>query len=309
MTTSLVTGGAGFIGSHIVEALAARGDTVRVFDNFSTGTEENLAGVNGKVEIISGDVRDQAELKMAVKGVDTIFHEAAYVSAPQSLQEPQKCFDVNVSGTANLLEAARQERVKKVVLASSAAVYGQAESIPLKETLPLSPLSPYAMSKQTNEVFADLYTRVYDLPVVALRYFNVYGPRQSPDSDYAAAIPIFVRRILDGKTPVIYGDGEQWRDFIYVEDAVRANLLAAEHPSTAGNVYNVSTGEPTSILNLLYALAEIFPNALAPEFDPARAGDIYRSLGAPGMLFEAVGFEAKTSLIDGLRQTVEWMKA
>ncbi len=235
MRISLVTGGAGFIGSHIVSALLARGDSVRVIDNFSTGKIENLSGLDGPLEIIEGDLRDISGVKEAIiSGVDYIFHQAAFVSVPQSMQEPEVCFDVNVKGTLNLLEVAREVGVKQVVLASSAAVYGESEVLPLKENVNLSVLSPYAASKQINEIYAGLYARSFGLPVVALRYFNVYGPRQSPDTDYAAAIPIFIRRLLDGSSPIIFGDGNQRRDFIFVEDVVRANLLAAEIPPCGG---------------------------------------------------------------------------
>ena len=309
MRTSLVTGGAGFIGSHLVRGLLARGDAVRVFDNFSTGRIENLSQLDGSLEIIEADLRDASKVAEAVKGVDYIFHQAAFVSVPQSMQEPQTCFAVNVTGTLNVLEAAREGDVKQVVLASSAAVYGESQELPLKENTTLGVLSPYAASKQVNEVYAGLFTRGFGLPVVALRYFNVYGPRQSPESDYAAAIPIFIRRLLDGRAPTIFGDGEQRRDFIFVADVVRANIMAADNPQAAGGVFNICTGEEISILNLVDTLSRIIPDAPSPEFGPPRPGDIYRSLGDPSWAAKVLEFRPEVSLLEGLAQTVEWMRS
>lgn len=309
MRTSLVTGGAGFIGSHLVRGLLARGDAVRVLDNFSTGKIENLSQLDGSLEIIEADLRDASKVAQAVKGVDYVFHQAAFVSVPQSMQEPQTCFAVNVTGTLNLLETAYEGDVKQVVLASSAAVYGESQELPLKENTALGVLSPYAASKQVNEVYAGLYTRGFGLPVVALRYFNVYGPRQSPESDYAAAIPIFIRRLLDRRAPTIFGDGGQRRDFIFVADVVRANMLAANNPQAAGGVYNICTGEEISILDLVDTLSHIIPDAPAPEFGPPRPGDIYRSLGDPSRAEKVLKFKPEVSLLEGLTQTVEWMRS
>ncbi len=309
MPISLVTGGAGFIGSHIVEALVARGDKVRILDDFSTGAIENLSAVNGQVDVIDADIRDQDAVTAAVKDVELIFHQAAFVSVPLSLQQPEVCFDVNVRGTQNLLEAARGAGVRKVVLASSAAVYGDSQRMPLQEDSPLRSLSPYAAAKQTNEVFADLYTRVYDLPVVALRYFNVFGPRQAPDSDYAAVIPIFIRNLINGERPVIYGDGTQTRDFIYIEDVVNANLAVAKHAHSVGMHFNVCTGKAVSILNLLETLSELFPESPVPKFIEARRGDILHSVGDATLLEEVTGFKPLVSLKAGLQKTTEWMAA
>jgi UDP-glucose 4-epimerase len=308
LTTALVTGGAGFIGSHLAHALLARGDRVRVLDNFSTGKAENLTGLPGGLEVLEGDLRDPPRVAEAVRGMDWIFHQAAFVSVPQSMQEPQECAAVNVQGTLNLLEAARKAGVSGVVLASSAAVYGDSQAFPLHEGLTLRALSPYAASKQVNEVYAGLYSRAFGLPVVALRYFNVYGPRQSPGSQYAAAIPIFIRRLLDGQAPVVFGDGGQRRDFIFVRDVVRANLLAAANPATAGQTFNVCTGQEVSLLELLDALAEILPGAPAPQFNLARPGDIYRSLGDSALAAQIFDFSTRVSLLEGLAETVDWMR-
>ena len=307
MSFYLVTGGAGFIGSHIVETLLERGERVRVLDNFSTGKRENLAGMDGALEIIEGDLRDAAAVEKAVAGVEVIFHEAAFVSVPESMSDPAGCFAVNVTGSASLLEAARQAGVRRVVLASSAAVYGDSETNPVSETEPLQSLSPYAASKQINEVLARLYTNL-GLPTVALRYFNVFGPRQRPDSMYAAAVPIFVRRMLDNRPVTIFGDGGQSRDLIYVGDVVRANLAASEHENAPGQVFNVCTGRETRILDLLETLSELFPGAPPAEFAPPRPGDIYRSVGDPAKAARQLGFEAQTPLADGLAKTVAWMR-
>jgi len=305
---SLVTGGAGFIGSHIVQRLVERGDRVIVLDNFSTGKWENLEPLKDDVEIIEGDLRETTRISQAVQGVDQIFHQAAMVSVPQSMEDPQFCFDVNVQGTVNMLEAAAHAGVKQVVMASSCAVYGDSSDYPLSESGQTMSLSPYAASKRINEVYADLYTRTTDMGVTALRYFNIYGPRQSPDSEYAAAIPIFVRLLLDGKAVNIYGDGLQSRDFVFVDDVVRANFQASESSESAGGVFNVCTGDEITIAELVKVLREIIPNTPEAVLAEPRPGDIYRSLGNPSLAGSQIGFESHTDLLDGFRQTVEWMR-
>ena len=315
MNIALVSGGAGFIGSHLARALIAQGRQVRVFDNFSSGRRANLANLD--VEIVAGDIRDGEQIQHVLKNVDVVFHQAAFISVPQSIEDPQGCFDVNIQGTLNLLEACRGTHVKKVVLASSCAVYGDSNHLPLSEDEPLSPLSPYAVSKQANEIFARLYTNLYGLPVVALRYFNVYGPRQAPDSPYAAVIPIFIHHLLEGTKPVIYGDGSQRRDFVYVEDVVRANLLAMQVEEAAGKTINICTGHETSLLELVDELEHIFsdpPPELKPllagqhptpaRHTPARVGDIQRSLGNPGLAAGLLGFQAQTDIHLGLCHTI-----
>lgn len=303
MQTSLVTGGAGFIGSHLVRALLKRGDRVRVLDNFSTGKLDNLTGL--KIEITTGDLRNPQSVMEAVRGVDVVFHHAAFVSVPLSLEDPQTCFEVNVQGTLNLFEAARKACVQRVVVASSAAVYGDSTNLPLKEDEQARPLSPYGASKVVLEVYSGLYTRAFGLPVVALRYFNAFGPRQSVESQYAAVVPIYIHRLQEGLPPIINGDGTVKRDFIFVGDLVQANLVAASHPAAPGQVFNICTGQETSLLMLLEALGSVFPNAPEPRFAPARPGDIYRSLGDAGRAERVLGFRATTSLIEGLRQTVQ----
>ena len=303
---ALITGGAGFIGSHIVRTLLERGDTVRVLDNFSTGKRDNLTGLD--VEIIEADLRDASALTQACHAVDTIFHEAAFVSVPQSMQEPKDCFDVNVTGTASLFDAARKAGVRRVVFATSAAVYGDVDDYPLTEESPLRPLSPYAASKRVDEIYGQLYTTSFGLEVVALRYFNVYGPRQRPDSQYAAAVPIFIRQMLDNKPITIYGDGGQTRDLIYVGDVVRANLIAAEHSAAPGQIFNICTGVETRLLDLIEHLQELFPSAPEPQFTEPRAGDIYRSIGSAHKAADLLHFRAEVGLGEGLSQTVEWMR-
>lgn len=310
----LVTGGAGFIGSHIARALLDQGSAVRILDNFSTGRRENVDELrrqfHGKqLEILEGDVRDAARVKEAVHGVEVIFHEAAFVSVPQSMDEPQACFDVNIMGTSLLFDTARKAGVRRAVIASSAAVYGESAALPLAEETPLQPMSPYALSKRVDEMYAELFTNAFGFEVVALRYFNVYGPRQRPDSMYAAAVPIFARRLLDGKPVTIFGDGGQTRDLINVHDVVRANLIASQHPNAAGKVFNICTGVETRLLDLLDVLYELFPDAPKPEFAPPRAGDIYRSVGSPQKALDKMGFRAQVSLADGLKETVDWMRS
>lgn len=303
---ALVTGGAGFIGSHIVRALLGQDAAVRVLDNFQTGKRENLAGLRGSLEILEGDLRDPARLAEAVRGVEVVFHQAAFVSVPESMENPQLCFDVNVAGTAALFEAARKAGVRRVVIASSAAVYGDSPVLPLDEETPLRPLSPYAVSKRVNEMYAALYSASFGVEVAALRYFNVYGPRQRPDSMYAAAVPIFIQRLREGKPVTVFGDGGQTRDLIFVGDVVRANLLAAEHPEAAGRTFNVCTGAETRLIDLLEVLLDLFPNAAQPVFAEPRAGDIYRSVGSPARAADVLGFRPQVSLEDGLKETVAW---
>jgi UDP-glucose 4-epimerase len=307
MLRTLVTGGAGFIGSHLVHALLEQGDFVRVLDNFSTGKRENLVGMDA--EIMEGDLRDLDCVSRAVLDIDIVFHEAAFVSVPQSMQDPLPCFEINQRGTEFLLEAARKAGVRRVVLASSAAVYGDSQAFPLDEFGPLYPFSPYAVSKRVDELYAQMYTRSFGLDVVALRYFNVYGPRQRPDSMYAAAVPIFARRLLDNKPVTIYGDGGQTRDLVYVGDVVRANLAASTHPGAPGEIFNICSGDEIRVIDLIETLMDLFPSAPPPEFAPARMGDIYRSAGSPVKAAALLGFRTKTSLADGLISVVDWMRA
>lgn len=307
MANSLVTGGAGFIGSHLVKALLKRGDRVRVLDDFSTGNHQNLEGAADQIELIEADLRNTASLEEALRDVDLVFHQAAFVSVPKSLEEPADCLAVNVQGTQKLLDASRQLGVQRVVLASSAAVYGENPNLPLAEDSKPDPLSPYAASKFIDEILARLYTQQLGLDVVALRYFNVFGPRQNPESDYAAVIPIFIRRLLDEEQLEIFGDGGQTRDFIFVEDVARANLLAADSSAAAGQAMNICSGEETSLLELTEVLSSLLNREVELEFKEPRAGDIYRSLGDPFRARKILDFVPSVTLKEGLQETMDWM--
>jgi len=308
MPTSLVTGGGGFIGSHLVDALLARGDVVRVLDNFSTGKRENLQGNIEKIQLLTGDLRDTEVLREAVHGVDFIFHQAAFVSVPQSMEDPDSCFDINVNGTGKLLSAARGAGVKRIVLASSAAVYGENEAVPLSEDEEPDPLSPYAASKLINEIYARQFTKHLGLNVVALRYFNVYGPRQNPASDYAAVVPIFIKNLEDEGEPVIFGDGMQTRDFVYITDVVQANIQASESVKAPGKVFNICSGQEISLLDLIEKLSTMYNRKILNSFQEARPGDIYRSLGNPNKAREILEFSSATDIIDGLDETAAWIR-
>jgi UDP-glucose 4-epimerase len=308
MGLALVTGGAGFIGSHLVRQLLINGWQVRVLDNFSTGKQENLSEYINKIDLIRGDIRDISLVKESVRDVKVIFHEAAFVSVPESMENPGECFDVNVKGTENLLLAGMEAGVGRMVIASSAAVYGDNDTVPLSEDLPTCALSPYAASKGMDEILGALFSRTFGLEVTCLRYFNVFGPRQNPYSQYAAAVPIFIKRCLEGKPINIFGDGGQTRDLIYIDDVVRANIIASEHKSSPGKVFNICSGHEIRILDLIEELLVFFPNAQPPIFSEPRPGDIYRSAGNPGRARSELGFKTQTSLANGLKATVEWMR-
>lgn len=296
----LVTGGAGFIGSHLAEALAAGGGRVRVLDDFSTGRRENLAAVAGQVEVIEGDIRDRLVTKRAVSGADVVVHLAAVSSVQASVDDPRKVWEVNCGGTLNLLEAARAGRVHRFIFASSAAIYGDHTDLPLVEELPPRPLSPYAASKAAAEGLCWSYYATFGLPTVSLRFFNVYGPRQDPHSPYSGVISIFVEQMRQGQSPVVSGDGEQTRDFVYVADVVEAILRAADREQAVGDVFNVAGGEETSVLRLVAVLNRTFGKHLAPAFGPPRAGEVRRSWADVGRAKDALRWTAGRALTDGL---------
>lgn len=306
MKTTLVTGGAGFIGSHLVEALLEQGHRVRVLDDFSTGREENLAGLD--VELLRGDVCDADAVSQAMKDVDWVFHQAAMVSVPASMENPTSTYEVNVIGALQVLQAAKDQKAERVIVASSAAVYGETSGR-VEETTPVQPQSPYATSKLAMEQAALMFFRAYRLPTVALRYFNVYGPRQSLDSPYSAAIPIFIRRMLDGKPPQIHGDGKQTRDFVYVEEVTRANLLAATKEEAVGKVFNIGGGGCISILELVQILQRLIPKSPPAEFEPPRWGDIRFSEADIERARRALGYRAEIDVEQGLQRTVQWFQA
>ena len=270
----LVTGGAGFIGSHIAERLLRDGHNVRVLDNFVAGKEENLEQIGGEVDLVRGDIRDRQVLADAMKGVYVVFHEAALGSVPRSVADPVTTHDVNITGTLNVLLAARDAGVRRVVYASSSSVYGETKELPKVEEIKPQPLSPYALSKLAGEHYIKIFNHVYGFEAVSLRYFNIFGPRQDPESQYAAVIPRFVTALQTGKQPVIYGDGMQSRDFTYVENVVEANLLASEAENVAGGVFNIACGGRFTLLELLSKLKEIIGSDIDPIHEPARAGDV-----------------------------------
>ena len=305
---TLVTGGAGFIGSHLVEALLRRGHDVRVLDDFSTGRAENLRAVASEIHLMEGDIRDLQAVSMAVADIDLVFHQAAFVSVPLSVQDPITNHSINVDGTLNVLVAAQRSGVKRLVYASSAAVYGDSIALPKVESLPVAPVSPYALSKSIDEQYARLYHQLHGLQTIGLRYFNVYGPRQDPGSPYSGVISIFMDCLQDGMRPTIYGDGQQTRDFVFVEDIVEANVRAALAPGAAGRVFNISTGQATSILDLWGTIQEVAGTELPPRFGDERPGDVRHSWASYAHAREILGFEPGTALADGLRRTLEWYR-
>lgn len=306
MAKILVTGGAGFIGSHICEALVKKRHRVTVLDDFSTGKEENLARIKRKIRIIRGDIRDRPTVEDAMKKTDYVIHEAAFVSASESVNDPKTTYSINVDGTKNVLDGALKQRIKKVVLASSAAVYGNREP-PLKEMFECHPLSPYGESKLLNEYDAVRYITKFHLPIVCLRYFNVYGPRQRRESGYAGVITSFINALNSNEQPVIYGDGSQTRDFIYVEDVARATLLALKNNKANGEVFNIATGKPTTIRELALTIARLMKKGeVKPNYAASREGDITHSWADISKAAKILKFKPKFSLDAGLRKTIKY---
>jgi nucleoside-diphosphate-sugar epimerase len=301
---ALVTGGAGFIGSHLVDALVERGARVRVLDDLSTGSRQNLASVAGRVELVEGDIRDAGVCREACEGVRWVFHQAALGSVPRSMEDPATTIAINVAGTTHVFAAARDAGVERVVYASSSSVYGDSEALPKREGEEGRMLSPYGLSKLQCEELADVFFRCFDLELVGLRYFNVYGPRQDPHGPYAAVVPSFFAAYRRGEAPTIHGDGEQSRDFTYVADAVAANLLAARAPREAcGRAYNVGAGDRTTVNELARRVRDAVGGGPDPSHGPPRAGDVRASLADISAARELLGYEPSTSLADGLRET------
>jgi UDP-glucose 4-epimerase len=309
MPRYLITGGAGFIGSNLAHDLVAQQESVRILDDFSTGRPQNLAGIEARVEIVRGDLRDPETVARAVRGVEVVLHQAALNSNPRSIKEPGPTNAVNVGGTLLLLEAARQAKVRRVVYASSSSVYGELSPVlPKTEDLPLLPKAPYGVSKLAAELYCRVFAQVYGLETVSLRYFNVFGPRQLPDSEYAAVIPRFLRRMLSGEAPVIFGDGEQSRDFTPVANVVEANLRAAVSPRGVGEVFNVACGRASTLNQLVGWLNAALGTTLAPIHEPPRPADIRHSYASIQRAETVLGYRPQVDVEEGLRRTVSWFK-
>lgn len=303
----LVTGGAGFIGTNLVRALLDRGDTVRVLDNFSTGKRENLRDLADLIEMIEGDVRSYHIVREAVEGMDVVLHQAALPSVPRSIKDPITTHEVGVNGTLNVLQAARDCRVGRVVFASSSSVYGNTQELPKHERMTPTPLSPYAVSKLAGEHYCQVFFRLYGLETVALRYFNIFGPRQDPASLYSAVIPKFIDTMRSGARPVIFGDGEQSRDFTYVDNVVAANFLAATADAgVAGEVFNVACHDRITLNRLVEELNAGLGTTIDPSYGPPRLGDVQHSFAAIDKFRDVTGYEPVVPFAEGIRRTIAW---
>jgi nucleoside-diphosphate-sugar epimerase len=307
---ALVTGGAGFIGSHIASALTAGGARVRILDDLSTGHRENIDEIGGDVEFIEGSVADEELLNKALEGVELIFHEAAIPSVPRSVEAPRQTHIASVDGTFSLLCAARDQGVRRVVYAASSSAYGDQPTLPKSEQMLPDPLSPYAVAKLVGEYYCQVFTRVYGLETVSLRYFNVFGPRQDPGSQYSGVVSRFISALLSDERPVIYGDGEQSRDFTYIDNVVFANLNAASATDAAGKVINVANGERITLNQLLKELQELTGKQnVKADYLESRVGDVRHSLADITMARELLGYESKVELREGLQRTIDWWKS
>ena len=305
MKSCLVTGGAGFIGSHLARALLTRGCRVRVFDNLSTGSLDNLADIMDRIEWVEGDLTDLPAVHRAVAGVDVIFHEAALASVSRSVKDPISTHEVCATGTVNVLVAARDAQVKRVVFASSSSVYGDTPTLPKVETMTPSPLSPYAAAKLAGEGYCRAFYEVYGLPCVSLRYFNVFGPRQDPNSPYSAVIPLFVTAMAAGQRPTVFGDGEQSRDFTFVANVVDANMLAATAPDAPGKTYNVASGHRYSLNQLIDVLNRLLGTQIEPIYTAPRPGDVQHSQADVSRAQKDLGYRPQVSFEDGLALAIE----
>ena len=306
----LITGVAGFIGSALARALVQRGDSVRGIDDFSTGKEENIADLEGRLDMRHVSLLDPAGLGEACEGIDCVFHQAALPSVPKSVAEPKLTNSVNVEGTLNLLIAARDAKVKRVVYAASSSAYGDSEVLPKHEDMIPRPISPYAVQKLTGELYMQVFASVYGLETVSLRYFNVFGPRQDANSQYSAVLAKFITQMLQNQVPTIYGDGEQSRDFTYIDNVVKANLLAAEAPSAqvSGNVFNIANGVRYSLNQTFQMLQRITGFSGTPKYAAARAGDVKHSLADIGLAQKCLNYSPDVTFEEGLKRTVEWYR-
>ncbi|HJX62998.1 MAG TPA: SDR family oxidoreductase [Polyangia bacterium] len=304
----VVTGGAGFIGSALARALVARGDDVSVLDNLTTGKRENLREVADQLTIVEGDILDAALLDRVFSGADVVFHEAAIPSVPRSLAAPLPSHNANATGTLNVLEAARRCQVRRVVYAGSSSAYGEPPSLPVVETMAPAPLSPYAVSKLAGEHYLRVYARVFGVQTVTLRYFNVFGPRQDPNSQYAAVIPRFITAALEGRSPTVYGDGEQSRDFCFIDNVVEANLRAADAEGASGKLFNIACGTGTSLNRVLALLGEALGRPVVARYEPGRAGDVRHSLADISQAKTVLGYTAAVNFVAGLGKTLAWFQ-
>jgi len=306
MDKYLVTGGAGFIGSNITQELVKRGHAVRVVDNFITGKKENIASFLDDIELIEGDIRAYETCRHALEGVDFVLHQAALPSVPRSIKDPLLTNEINIKGTLNLLLASRDKGVKRFVFASSSSVYGDDPNLPKKEGTLGNPLSPYALSKLVGEKYCQVFSQLYGLSTVCLRYFNIFGPRQDPLSPYAAAIPNFISRMLKGERPTIFGDGEQSRDFTYVSNVVEANILASKARDVSGEVFNIACGERTTVNSLALKINEILKDEISPSYDKPRPGDIRHSYADISKARKMLKYEPLVPFGEGLKETIRW---
>lgn len=309
MTTYLVTGGAGFIGSHITTALVKRGDKVRVVDDLSSGFETNLDHIRDDVEFVKGDAADPSLMSRMSEGVEVVYHEAALASVPASVRDPMASHRECATSTVNVLTCAQRAGVRRVVLAASSAAYGDQPKPVKQETDPLDPLSPYAAAKIASELYCQAFTKSMGIETVALRYFNVYGPRQDPASEYSAVIPIFVSKMLAGERPTIFGDGLQSRDFVFVSDVVAANLLAADAEKAVGESINVACGRQSTLLDLMAAINAALGTEVQPEFAPPRTGDVRNSMADISKARDCLGYEPAVDLAEGLKRSIEYYRS
>jgi nucleoside-diphosphate-sugar epimerase len=310
MATHLVTGGAGFIGSSIAEERLGKGERVRILDNFSSGRRQNLESLKGDVEVVEGSITEPETVARVMKGVEVVFHQAAIPSVARSVEEPVPSMQANVTGTTVVLDAARREGVRRVVFAASSSAYGDTPTLPKIETMPASPLSPYAISKLTGEQLMTVFAQLYGLETISLRYFNVFGPRQDPNSQYAAVIPNFIKAAMRRERPQVFGDGEQTRDFCFIENTVGANLLAANaSKKLTGQVVNIACGERISLNTLLKEIGKIAGHDLQADYHPTRAGDVRDSLASIEAARQLLGYEPKVRVAEGLARTYAAFKS
>ncbi len=307
MRTCLVTGGAGFIGSNLVRALLKQNCSVRILDNFSTGRRSNIADIVKDIQIVEGSIEDHTTLQKSLNGVETCFHFAAIPSVEKSVREPLSSNDANITGTLNVFLASKISGVKRVIFASSSSVYGNAKEMPLNESLPRAPISPYGVTKAAGEMYAQVFSLLYDIDIVCLRYFNVFGPYQNPASEYAAVIPKFLTCMMHGAAPTIFGDGMQARDFTYVDNVVEANLKVMAVPGRVSGIYNIACGASMTLLELVQAMNSVLGATIAPEFAAPRAGDIRQSWADITLAKQVLGYAPVMTVREGLKKTAEWL--